>query len=231
MPYNPQHKARIRQSIVFEAARVLRLGGPDAIGVAAIMSKLGLTHGGFYAYFRSIDELMAHAIMENFNQHYAWMLTLTEGHAPDEALVRFIDAYLAPRHRDILEDSCAIPALASYVPHMSQTCRERFAEGTARLEAALAKMLATLGHKQAIQLASCALATMAGAIGLSRTISDRGSSDALLDAAKAAVKNQLGLGKSSIGIASKDGSSLKKKHQVGSKRDRSPIRAIVYAKK
>jgi hypothetical protein len=80
---------------------------------------------------------------------------------------------------------------------MSPACRERFAEGTARLEAALAKLLATLGHKQAIPLASCALATMAGAIGLSRTISDRGSSDALLGAAKAAVKAQLGLGKSS----------------------------------
>jgi hypothetical protein len=57
---------------------------------------------------------------------------------------------------------------------------------------------------------------MAGAIGLSRTISDRGSSDALLGAAKAAVKSQLGLGKSTIGIASKDGNLVKKKHQVGS---------------
>jgi TetR/AcrR family transcriptional repressor of nem operon len=197
MPYNPHHKARIRQSIVFEAARILRMEGPKAMGVAAIMSKLGLTHGGFYAYFRSIEELMAQAIMEIFNEHYARMLTITEGYPPDQALVRYIDSYLTPRHRDVLEDSCALATLASYIPHMPKPCRERFAEGTARLEAALAKLLATLGHKQAIPLASCALATMAGAIGLSRTISDRGSSDALLGAAKAAVKAQLGLGKSS----------------------------------
>src|SRR5258707_1476004 len=173
MPYNPHHKARIRQSIVFEAARVLSTEGPEAIGVAAIMSKLGLTHGGFYAYFRSIDELMAEAIMEIFNERYAWMLRVTEGHPPDEAFVRFIYEYLVPRHRDVFEEGCALPMLASYVPHMSQACRERFAEGTARLEAALAKMLAALGHKQAKQLASCALATMAGAIGLSRTILDK----------------------------------------------------------
>jgi TetR/AcrR family transcriptional regulator, transcriptional repressor for nem operon len=202
MPYNPHHKARIRQSIVFEAARVLRMEGPKAIGVAAIMSKLGLTHGGFYAYFKSIDELMAEAIMEIFNERYAWMLRVTEGHPVDEALVRFIDGYLVPRHRDVFEEGCAIPTLASYVPHMPQACRERFAEGTARLEAALAKMLSAIGHKQTKQLASCALATMAGAIGLSRTISDKGSSDALLGAAKAMVKRQLGLGKSSIAIAS-----------------------------
>ena len=199
MPYNPHHKARIRQSIVFEAARVLRMEGPEAMGVAAIMSKLGLTHGGFYAYFKSIDELMAEAIMEIFNERYAWMLRVTEGHPPDEALVRFIDEYLVPRHRDVFEEGCGLPMLASYMPHMSQACRERFAEGTARLEAALAKMLAALGHKQAKQLASCALATMAGAIGLSRTILDRGSSDALLGAAKATVKSQLGLDKSSRG--------------------------------
>jgi TetR/AcrR family transcriptional regulator, transcriptional repressor for nem operon len=216
MPRNPHHKARIRQSIVFEAARALRLGGPDAIGVAAIMSKLGLTHGGFYAYFRSIDELTAEAIMEIFNERYAWMLRVTEGHPPDQALVRFIDGYLVPRHRDVLEESCALPTLASYMPHISPACRERFAEGTARVESALGKMLAALGHKQAKPLASFVLATMAGAIGLSRTISDRGSSDALLGAAKAAVKSQLGLGKSTIGISSKDGNLVKKKHQVGS---------------
>src|ERR1700731_3110617 len=142
MPYNPHHKARIRQSIVFEAARVLRREGPEALGVAAIMSKLGLTHGGFYAYFRSIDELMAEAIMEIFNEHYAGMLRVTEGHTPDEALVRFIDGYLAPRHRDVFEESCALATLASYVPHMPTACRERFAEGTARLDNALAKILA-----------------------------------------------------------------------------------------
>jgi TetR/AcrR family transcriptional repressor of nem operon len=215
MPHNPHHKERIRRTIVFEAARALRLGGPDAIGVAAIMSKLGLTHGGFYAYFRSIEELMTQAIMEIFNEHYARMLTVTEGYPPDQALVRYIDSYLAPRHRDVLEDSCALATLASYIPHMPKPCRERFAEGTARLETVLARILAKLGHKHATQLASCAFATMAGAISLSRTIPDKHSSDALLDAAKATVKNQLGLGKSSIGIASKDGSSVK--HQVGSK--------------
>jgi TetR/AcrR family transcriptional repressor of nem operon len=196
MPNNPHHKARVRQSILFEATRAFRLAEPNAIGVAAIMSKLGLTHGGFYAYFRSIDELMAEAIMEIFKERYAWMLSITEGHPPDEALVRFVDGYLVLQYRDVLEQSCALPRLASYVPHISQACRERFAGGTAGIEAALAKMLTALGHKQAKQLASCALATMAGVIGLSRTIFDRDCSDALFGAAKATVKSQLGLGKS-----------------------------------
>src|SRR5260221_802830 len=200
MPRNPHRKARIRRSIVFEAARVLRMGGPEAIGVAAIMSRLGLTHGRFYAYFRSIDELMAEAIIEIFNEHYAWMLRVTEGYPAEEALVRFIDGYLVARHRDVVEEGCALPTLASYVPHMSQACRERFAEGTVRLGAAFQQMLAAVGHKQAEQIASCALATLAGGIGLSRTIFDRDSSDSLLDAAKAAVKSQLGLGTSSRAV-------------------------------
>src|SRR5258708_2025445 len=183
MPYNPHHKARIRQSIVFEAARVLRMEGPEAMGVAAIMSKLWLTHGGFYPYFKSIDELIAEATMEIFNERYAWMLRVTEGHPPDEALVRFIDEYLVPRHRDVFEEGCGLPMLASYVPHMSQACRERFAEGTARLEAALAKMLAALGHKQGKQIASWAIRTMAGRVGLSSTILHTGSTTGLYRAA------------------------------------------------
>jgi hypothetical protein len=47
MPHNPHHKQRTRQSIAFEASRVLRMGGPDAIGVAVLMSTLGLViYGG-----------------------------------------------------------------------------------------------------------------------------------------------------------------------------------------
>jgi TetR/AcrR family transcriptional repressor of nem operon len=193
MSRNPHHKERTRRRILFEAATAIRTEGPEEIGVAAIMSRLGLTHGGFYAYFQSKDDLLAQAITEIFDERYAWLLNVMEGYPPDEALVRFIDGYLAPRHRDLLGESCAIPALASYVPRMSEACRARFAEGSTRLEAALAKMLTKLGRDDARNLASSALATMVGAIGLARTIPDKALSDALLRTARSTVKRQLGL--------------------------------------
>lgn len=194
MPHNPQHKERIRQRILFEAAAAVRAEGPEQIGVAAVMARAGLTHGGFYAYFRSKDDLLAQAITEIFDERYAWLLNLTERHPPGEALVRFIDGYLASSHRDELEQSCALPTLASYVPRLSDACRTRFAEGRARVEAAIAAMLTKLGREPARDLAASALATMVGAIILARTIPDRTTSDALLRTARSTVNQQLGLG-------------------------------------
>jgi TetR/AcrR family transcriptional repressor of nem operon len=193
MSHNPQHKERIRQRILFEAAAAVRADGPDEMGVAEIMAKAGLTHGGFYAYFRSKDDLLAQAITEIFNERHSWLLNLTERYPPEEALVRFIDAYLAPAHRDALEQSCALPALASYVPRLSDACRARFAEGRARWQATIAAMLTKLGREAAQDLAASAVATMAGAIMLARTMPDKAASDALLRNARATVKQQLGL--------------------------------------
>jgi hypothetical protein len=65
IPSNPHHKERTWRDIVFEAARVLRMGGTDAIGVAAMAA----------SYFRSMDKLMAQAIMEILNERYAWILS------------------------------------------------------------------------------------------------------------------------------------------------------------
>ena len=197
MAHNPQHKERIRQRILFEAAAAIRAEGPGEIGVAAIMAKAGLTHGGFYAYFRSKDDLLAQAITEIFDERYAWFLNLTERYQPEDSLVKLIDAYLAPSHRDGLEQGCALPALGGYVPRLSETCRARFAEGRARWQAAIAAMLTRLGRESAQELAASAVATMAGAVMLARTIPDEAASDALLHTARSTVKQQLGLSRRS----------------------------------
>jgi hypothetical protein len=65
IPSNPHHKERTWRDIVFEAARVLRMGGTDAIGVAAMAA----------SYFRCMDKLMAQANMEILNERYAWILS------------------------------------------------------------------------------------------------------------------------------------------------------------
>ena len=51
MRYDSEHKQKTRERIVAEAARAMRDAGPAQVGVAAVMSAAGLTHGGFYAHF------------------------------------------------------------------------------------------------------------------------------------------------------------------------------------
>src|SRR5260370_11227042 len=51
-----------RERIVETASRLFREKGVDGVGIDAIMSGAGLTHGGFYGHFASKDDLAAEAV-------------------------------------------------------------------------------------------------------------------------------------------------------------------------
>ena len=53
MRYGGTHKEDTRRKVVRAAAAAVRAKGPDGVSVAEVMADVGLTHGGFYAHFRS----------------------------------------------------------------------------------------------------------------------------------------------------------------------------------
>jgi TetR/AcrR family transcriptional repressor of nem operon len=191
MRYDAEHKERTRQRILAEAAGAIRSRGPDRVGVAGIMAKVDLTHGGFYAHFKSKDDLIAQAITSMFDQTYAWFLQKTEGLEPREALAAFISAYLSRSHRDARSRGCALAALAGDLPRLPEAARARFTEGAARLPAGIARLLKKMGTKNADALASSAVAEMVGALALSRAIVDADQSDAILATSRDMIKARL----------------------------------------
>src|SRR2546428_5458866 len=54
-------KEETRERILRAAARAIRKHGYEGVGVADVMKEAGLTHGGFYAHFKSRDALLAAA--------------------------------------------------------------------------------------------------------------------------------------------------------------------------
>ena len=56
MPETLTHKERTRARILDEAAKAMREQGHAGIGVAKLMQRAGLTHGGFYAHFKDRDD-------------------------------------------------------------------------------------------------------------------------------------------------------------------------------
>src|SRR5690348_8574700 len=48
-------KEETRARILRAAARAIRKHGYEGVGVADVMKEAGLTHGGFYAHFKSRD--------------------------------------------------------------------------------------------------------------------------------------------------------------------------------
>jgi TetR/AcrR family transcriptional regulator, transcriptional repressor for nem operon len=193
MRYNAEHKRRTRAKVLKEAAKAIRGAGPHRIGVAEVMAKAGLTHGGFYAHFRSKDDLVASAIAQMFDEAMATFAHYTAGKSPAAALDAYIDFYLSPRHCDARATGCPLPALAADLPRLDGTARAGFARGAERLATALSHLLAALGRRDAAELASSALAEMVGAISLARAIPEPRRANAVLKHSRDALKRRLGI--------------------------------------
>jgi TetR/AcrR family transcriptional repressor of nem operon len=163
------------------------------VGVAGVMKKAGLTHGGFYAHFASKEELVAEAIAAMFAGPYSHFEQRTEGLEPSEGLAAYVDFYLSPRHRDARDRGCPLPALSGDLARMGPAARERFAAGAEGLRRAVAGLLTAMGKADPEPLAASAIAEMVGAMSLARAVGDSARSDEILRASRDALKRRLGV--------------------------------------
>ena len=193
MRYDAEHKARTRITLLAEAAKAIRAEGPHKIGVAEIMARAGLTHGGFYAHFDSKDAMVAAAIGCMFEEALAAFERGTSGRAPARALDAYICTYLSERHRDARETGCPVASLAADLPRLGKPARREFANGYAALAAALSNKFATLDLPEPQKLASSVLGEMVGALSLARCVADAKQSSRILAASRDGLRQRLGL--------------------------------------
>lgn len=191
MRYDAERKQRTRARVLKEAAAAIRTEGPDRIGVAAIMGRAGLTHGGFYAHFASKDELLVAAIGEMFDAACAHFETLTAGKPAAEGLAAYVAFYLSNDHRDHREKGCPIATMAADLPRLTPEARVAFERGAARLTTLIAGLLDGMGRPDPGIEAVSLLAEMVGAVVLARSVADRGSSTAILQASHQAIRERL----------------------------------------
>src|SRR5215469_9320496 len=92
-----------RRTILKAAGRLFRERGFESVTVTDVMKEAGLTHGGFYGYFNSKDDLIAQAVGE----------ALSHSEAATGSLPVFREQYLTPDHRDNFAGGCPVAALAS----------------------------------------------------------------------------------------------------------------------
>jgi TetR/AcrR family transcriptional regulator, transcriptional repressor for nem operon len=193
MRYDADHKQKTRERVLAEAAKAIRAQGPHRVGVAEVMAKAGLTHGGFYAHFSSKDDLVAAAIGQMFDEGRARLVRETADRGPAEALSRYFDFYLSAAHRDSRTAGCPLPFLSADVPRLPEPARERFAAGVAELTGIIAATLAKLGHAHADEEASSVLAELVGALSLARAEPDTARSDAILARSRSHLKRRIGV--------------------------------------
>jgi TetR/AcrR family transcriptional repressor of nem operon len=169
-----EEAAQTRRRIVEAASREFRKNGIVATGLTDLMKAAGLTHGGFYKHFASKDELVAEATT-------AALDALLEGMVAHPTSNAAVAAYLSTRHRDDPASGCPLAAIGSELSRMNKKTREAATEGFKRLVAVLA---GTSETQHARRRALLAVATMIGAVTMSRVVTDPGLSAEILRAAE-----------------------------------------------
>lgn len=187
------HKERTRQRILDEAAAIMRVVGTEGIGVAALMKRVGLTHGGFYAHFASRDDLVSNVIDRMFietRQRLNGLSTLPEG---ADRLSFLIDRYLAAEARKTPEHNCPMPSLAGEARRLPQEARDRFTLGIEEMHGMIARSLKAMDHAEPDSLASSVQAELIGAMALARAIQDDELAEKKLADSRTQLKQRLGI--------------------------------------
>jgi TetR/AcrR family transcriptional repressor of nem operon len=192
MRYDAEHKQKTREKVLDAAAEAIRAEGPHRLGVAGVMAKAGLTHGGFYAHFQSKEDLVCQTIDHMFARSRLKRLDREEGLGPAEKLLAFIDYYLSPAHRDS-PSGCALPALAADAQRLAPEVRAAYSKGMAGMTGRIAELLRDLGHAEPDGLATSAVAEMVGGLMLARAEPDGPRSDLMLERSRHVLKQRLNL--------------------------------------
>jgi TetR/AcrR family transcriptional regulator, transcriptional repressor for nem operon len=167
MRYPVEETAAKHERIVKGASRLFRERGFENVSVAEVMKAAGLTHGAFYAHFRSKEELQAAAVA--YGQEVS--LGRLQRSRRKKSKGSFTDAYLSPWHRDNSGDGCTMAALAQEVARSTPELKAAFEQG-------LENLLSARGadRKEAIFWT----AAMMGGVVLARAVQDPRLSDEIL---------------------------------------------------
>jgi TetR/AcrR family transcriptional repressor of nem operon len=185
MRYPSDHKAGSRQKIIQAAAAQFRQGGIDSVGVVPLMKAAGLTHGAFYAHFKSKDALVEAVLEEGLEENFEQMTEV----ARTGGLAALVDLYLSPLHRDNPQAGCPAATLAAELARHATGSRKAF---TCSLDRTL-RLIEGLLPRPDRDTAQAIFSTMVGSLVLARSVNDRKLSENFLASGRAAALSLAGI--------------------------------------
>jgi TetR/AcrR family transcriptional repressor of nem operon len=187
MRYSKEHKQETHARIVKRASVRLREKGAHGIGVADLMKEAGLTHGGFYAHFDSREALVIEAFgyaMDRAAEHWR---NMTADIPPEKRLSTIVDSYVSAAHRDDPGRGCAVPTLGAEIAREGAKTRKAFAAKLDQMIDLVADQIPDVPRKTARRLAMGTMATMMGALVMSRVAGSGELSDEILASGREAA--------------------------------------------
>lgn len=184
MRYSLDHKAQTHQRIIKEASARFRRDGIGATGLQPLMKALNLTHGGFYAHFKSKDELVEKALQAAAAQLDEHCEKLFSQEKPLDA---FIDSYLSKWHQTSPAEGCPLTTMSSELGLRGQASPTTDAVLNARLE----QVESALGSPGADEQGLVMISTLAGALMLARSVENAELATRILDVVGGYLKVQV----------------------------------------
>lgn len=180
--------AENRQTVINVASRLFRERGFDGIGLKDLMKGAGLTQGAFYKQFASKEDLAVEASKRALESASHRWSDAAAAH-PDDPLGAVIAFYLSGDHRGERMDGCPIVALGSDAARQGPDVKAEFETGIKAHLDVLRRFIAGADDEASRSKAMAILATMVGAVTLSRVVNDPDLAQALLDAAAEQVRD------------------------------------------
>lgn len=175
-------KEASHERIVSAAARAIRRSGYDGTGVADIMKEAGLTHGAFYAHFKSREAMLAEAADRAGAESNAFAASVIAAAPPEHSLEALMHAYLSKEHVESIETGCPVSALGSEMPRQAPEVRRAATRRIKEMIDLVARQSRDWGQPAAHERALVTVAAMVGTLMLARAVDDPALSDALRSA-------------------------------------------------
>ncbi|NMZ01727.1 TetR/AcrR family transcriptional regulator [Pseudomonas proteolytica] len=184
MRYSQNHKAQTHQRIIKEASVRFRRDGIGATGLQPLMKALNLTHGGFYAHFKSKDELVEKALQAASAELDTHCAAIFSQERPLEA---FIDSYLSEWHHTSPDQGCPLPTMSS---ELGQRGQQSPTTDTV-LDARLKQIETALGSPSADEQSLVIMSTLVGALVLARSVENPQLATRILDVVRQNLKTEI----------------------------------------
>jgi len=190
MPYPTGHRAMVKKDIIDSARKLFNRHGFESVSLNQIMAGVGLTHGGFYSYFKSKSDLYAE-VLGCFFTDPQWKSCWEGVHvdlSSTDVGPQVVRAYLSRQHFEDVENSCPMVALPTDVARSGVSAKRAFETVFKAMVSVLERSLIEKGHLRRTTAQSIAALSIGGMV-VARTMVDRALADELRAACMAVALN------------------------------------------
>src|ERR1700683_285994 len=180
MPYPASHRIEVRRRIIESARKLFNRHGFESVSVTQVMAGAGLTHGGFYTYFRSKSDLYSEVLGCFFtdpNWKSCWKGVKVDLSSSDVG-PQVVRAYLSRQHFEDVENSCPMVALPTDVSRSGESARRAFETVFTAMVSVLERSMTQNGRPRRTIAQDTAALCIGGMI-VYRTVVDRAVADQL----------------------------------------------------